>query len=214
MDQSWARDKIKVFGRWSSCCLWQLYCLGVCDVLWGTNKPWTHKVLYSWAATVFVNGPTCCIYSLPGFVAWGLFRLFVRNRWCLCHLCLGGTRKFLVFLAQSQIVYSKSLGFDKCFRKFFWSSLCSSNECSEKLSYFFQRTPACESGEPMNSMPCSSKIFFKVWNVDKWPFGTLSADSKRFNVVVPTPDWCESSSKDHFSMALADLSWALVNNLF
>jgi hypothetical protein len=53
-----------------------------------------------------------------GFVAWGLFRLFVRNRWCLCHLCFGGTRKFLVFLAQSEIVYSKSLGFDKCFKNF------------------------------------------------------------------------------------------------
>jgi hypothetical protein len=62
-------------------------------------------------------------------------------------------------------------------------------------------------------MPSSSKIFFNVLNVDKWPFGTLSADSNRFNVVVPTPDLLESSSSDHFSMALADLSCALVNNL-
>ena len=73
------------------------------------------------------------------------------------------------------------------------------------MPYFFQRTPACESGLPVNSTPAPSNAFLIASNVLKLLFGTPGSDSIFIIVEKPTPDISAKSLPDHLSNALAAL---------
>jgi hypothetical protein len=65
----------------------------------------------------------------------------------------------------------------------------------------------------MNSTSALQNTSINLVKVDRCPFGIPSAASNLLRVDVPIPDFLYKSSKDHFRMARAALSWALVNNL-
>ena len=65
----------------------------------------------------------------------------------------------------------------------------------------------------MNSTPALLNTSINLVKVDRWPLGIPSVASNLLRVDVPILDFFDKSSSDHFKMARAALSWALVNNL-